>query len=128
MIKLIIESNDSNNDQSPKQQFNKIISKLRKYAKGHDCYITIEKFGMYDNSGDIYLYITTNRTAISGSVQFTFKLEYGKSQRSDWRTYFSVSGSGDSDIPTLDEEVFYSYEEVYEYILDYIVEYGNIDS
>ena len=128
MIKLIIESNDSNYEQSPKQLFNKIISKLRKYAKEHDCYMTIEKFGMYDNSGDIYLYITTNRTAISGSVQFTFKIEYGKSQRSDWRTYFSVSGYSDSDIPTLDEEVFYSYEEAYEFILDYIIEYGNIDS
>ena len=74
------------------------------------------------------MYITTNRTAISGSVQFTFKIEYGKSQRSDWRTYFSVSGYSDSDIPTLDEEVFYSYEEAYEFILDYIIEYGNIDS
>ena len=55
MIKLIIESNDSNYEQSPKQLFNKIISKLRKYAKEHDCYMTIEKFGMYDNSGDIYI-------------------------------------------------------------------------
>lgn len=70
------ESNDT--ESSPKQLFNKIVSKLRKYAKEHGCYMTIEKFGATDNSGNAYLYFTTNRYAISGSVQFTFKLDMEK--------------------------------------------------
>lgn len=126
--KRVHENSNSRNEVSPKQQFNKIISKLRKYAKEHDCYMTIEKFGMSDNSGDIYLYITTNRTAMSGSVKFTFALGYGKNQRTDWKTYFAVECLDESDAPSFDRTVFYSYEEAYEFILDYIIEYGNIDS
>ena len=124
--KRIHENSNSDNEASPKKLFNKIISKLRKYAKEHDCYMTLEKFGMYDNSGNIYLYITTNRTTISGSVKFTFQLEYGKSQRTDWKTYFAVSCLDESDAPSFDSTVFYSYEEAYEFILDYIIKYGNI--
>lgn len=122
MVRLI-----ENNNTTIKQMFNKIISKLRKYAKDNDCAMTIEKFGVYDNTGSAYIYFTTNRYSYDGSsVRFTFDLEYVIGHWTDFRPCFKVRCLETSDAPSTGEQEFYSYEDAYEFILNYIVEYGNI--
>jgi hypothetical protein len=124
MVRRIYEEKEM----SPKQQCNKILSKLRKYAKDNDHFMTIEKFSMYDTNGDVYIYFTTHRYFPNEAVKFTFSLEYGRSERSNWSTYFSVRVLPESEAPETETETFDSYEEAYDFILNYIIEYGNIDN
>jgi DNA primase catalytic subunit len=111
-----------------KPMFNKIISKLKRYAKDNGCYMSIEKFGVYDNTGSVYVYFTTNRYSYDGSsVRFTFDLRYEIGAWTDFKPRFTVRCLEESDAPGTDEQEFYSYEDAYEFILNYIIKYGNMD-
>jgi hypothetical protein len=90
--------------------------------------MTIEKFGMYDNTGDVYIYVTTNRYAMDGSdVRFAFSLKYEMGHWTDYKSRFTVQCLKTSDAPATDSQEFYSYEDAYDFILDHIIEYGNVD-
>ena len=111
---------------TPKQQFNKIISKLRKYAKDNGHYMSVEKFGTADNNGNTILYFTTNRYDPRNSVRFVLDLGYESSMRNDFNPEYIVGWSSDSDSPEFKSEIFNSNEKAYDFILNYIQEYGNI--
>lgn len=124
MIKITYESLENT---SVKPMFNKIISKLRKYAKDNDCIMSIQKFGVYNNTGSAYIYFITNYHSYDGSsVQFTFDLEYGLRYQTD-EPCFTVRCLEESEAPATDKQEFYSYEDAYQFILNYIIEYGNIN-
>ena len=123
MIKLIYEAKEL----SPKQECNKVLSMLRKYAKENDHYMTIEKFSTGDNSGDLILYFTTNRYDYnSDSVKFMFQIGYAANYSTDFKPEYLVGWLAESEGPDFGSKRFDYYKDMYDFILDYIIEYGNI--